>query len=73
MVSGGDLGNGMVCRNGMAVACAERTRDTTELVLQQSGVEIGSLDEVVLVGGSTHMPAVFDMLKAVTARPPSRD
>src|SRR5262249_59425770 len=50
----------------------QRTRDTTELVLQQSGVEVGSLDEVVLVGGSTHMPAVFDMLKSVTGRPPSR-
>jgi molecular chaperone DnaK len=51
----------------------QRTRDTTELVLQQSGVEIGALDEVVLVGGSTHMPAVYDMLKAVTGRPPSRE
>ena len=51
----------------------QRTRDTTELVLQQSGVEIGALDEVVRVGGSTHMPAVYDMLKAVTGRPPSRE
>ena len=51
----------------------QRTRDTTELVLQQSGVEAGSLDEVVLVGGSTHMPAVFDMLKTVAGRVPSRE
>jgi molecular chaperone DnaK len=51
----------------------QRTRDTTELVLQQSGVEAGALDEVVLVGGSTHMPAVFDMLKTVTGRLPSRE
>ena len=51
----------------------QRTRDTTELVLQQSGVEIGRLDEVVLVGGSTHMPAVYDMLKEVTGRQPSRE
>ena len=51
----------------------QRTRDTTELVLQQSGVEAGSLDEVVLVGGSTHMPAVFDMLKTVAGRLPSRE
>jgi molecular chaperone DnaK len=57
----------------MTADLLQRTRDTTELVLQQSGVEVGSLDEVVLVGGSTHMPAVFDMLKSVTGRPPSRE
>src|SRR5258707_1229758 len=57
----------------MTADLLQRTRDTTELVLQQSGVEIGALDEVVLVGGSTHMPAVYDMLKAVTGRPPSRE
>lgn len=51
----------------------QRTRDTTELVLQQSGVEGGKLDEVVLVGGSTHMPAVFNMLREVTGRVPSRE
>lgn len=51
----------------------QRTRDTTELVLQQSGVAVGQLDEVVLVGGSTHMPAVYDMLKEVCGRVPSRE
>jgi molecular chaperone DnaK len=51
----------------------QRTRDTTELVLQQSGVEIGQLNEVVLVGGSTHMPAVYDMLREVCGRNPSRE
>ncbi|MGQ0637026.1 MAG: Hsp70 family protein [Planctomycetaceae bacterium] len=57
----------------MTADLLQRTRDTTELVLQQSGVEIGQLDEVVLVGGSTHMPAVFDMLKEVSGRNPSRE
>jgi molecular chaperone DnaK len=57
----------------MTADLLQRTRDTTELVLQQSGVEVGALDEVVLVGGSTHMPAVFDMLKAVSGRSPSRE
>jgi molecular chaperone DnaK len=51
----------------------QRTRDTTELVLQQSGIEVGKLDEVVLVGGSTHMPAVYDMLREVSGRDPSRE
>jgi molecular chaperone DnaK len=57
----------------MTADLLQRTRDTTELVLQQSGVEAGQLDEVVLVGGSTHMPAVFDMLREVAGRTPSRE
>lgn len=51
----------------------QRTRDTTELVMQQAGVEPGSLDEVVLVGGSTYMPSVEQMLLEVCQRTPSRE
>jgi molecular chaperone DnaK len=57
----------------MTADLLQRTRDTSELVLQQSGVESGTLDEVVLVGGSTHMPVVYDMLKEVCGRNPSRE
>jgi len=57
----------------MTADLLQRTRDTTELVLQQSGVEIGQLDDVVLVGGSTHMPAVFKMLSEVSGKTPSRE
>jgi len=51
----------------------QRTRDTTELVMQQAGVKPGDLDEIVLVGGSTHMPAVQKMLIEVGGREPARD
>lgn len=51
----------------------QRTRDTTELVMQQAGVGVGELDEVVLVGGSTHMPVVTSMLREVTGKEPSRE
>lgn len=51
----------------------QRTRDTTELVLQQAKVEPGTLSEVVLVGGSTYMPAVERMLGDVCQRQPSRE
>jgi molecular chaperone DnaK len=51
----------------------QRTRDTTELVMQQAGVGVGELDEVVLVGGSTYMPVVTAMLREVTGKEPSRD
>jgi molecular chaperone DnaK len=57
----------------MTADLLQRTRDTTELVLQQSGVDFGTLDEVVLVGGSTHMPAVFKMLEEVSGKKPSRE
>ena len=51
----------------------QRTRDTTELVLQQSGVGTNGLDDLILVGGSTYMPIVEKMLTEVAGRPPSRD
>ncbi len=57
----------------MTADLLQRTRDTTELVLQQAGVEIGTLHEVVLVGGSTYMPAVETMLAEVCHRQPLRD
>jgi molecular chaperone DnaK len=50
----------------------QRTRDTTELVMQQAGMKRGQLDELVLVGGSTYMPVVEAMLREVTGREPSR-
>ena len=51
----------------------QRTKDTTELVMQQAGVSAGELDEIILVGGSTHMPVVKSMLKTVTGREPSQE
>ncbi len=51
----------------------QRTRDTTELVIQQAKVDPSSLNEVVLVGGSTYMPAVEKMLAEVCRRTPSRE
>lgn len=57
----------------MTADLLQRTRDTTELVLQQAGIEAGALSEVVLVGGSTYMPAVETMLAEVCHRHPLRD
>lgn len=49
----------------------QRTRDTCELVLTDSGVAPVDLDEILLVGGSTYMPAVLQMLKEITGLEPS--
>jgi len=57
----------------MTADLLQRTRDTTELVLQQAGIAPETLSEVVLVGGSTYMPAVEKMLTEVCKRAPSRD
>ncbi|RLS54853.1 MAG: Hsp70 family protein [Planctomycetota bacterium] len=57
----------------MTADLMQRTRDTTELVMQQAGVGLGELDDCVLVGGSTYMPAVENMLKETTGLTPSRD
>jgi molecular chaperone DnaK len=51
----------------------QRTRDTTELVLAQAEVGPGDLDELVLVGGSTHMPVVEKMLKEICQREPNKE
>ncbi len=55
----------------MTADLLQRTRDTTELVLQQSGVDTNMLNDVILVGGSTHMPVVEQMLVEVCGRKPS--
>ena len=57
----------------MTADLLQRTRDTTELVLQQAAVDPSVLDEVVLVGGSTYMPSVEAMLLEVCQRTPSRE
>ncbi|NLX99800.1 MAG: Hsp70 family protein [Rhodopirellula sp.] len=47
----------------MTADLLQRTADTTELVLQQADTRVKDLDAVVLVGGSTLMPAVPAMLE----------
>ena len=51
----------------------QRTRDTTELAMEQAGLRKGQLDEVLLVGGSTLMPVVKTMLREVTGCEPSQE
>ena len=41
----------------------DRTRAPFQAVLKDAGVKVGDIDHVVLVGGSTRMPAVTDTVK----------
>lgn len=49
-----------------------RTRLTTQQVLKESGLTWDQVDKVLLVGGSTHMPATSRMLAELTGKEPDR-
>ncbi|GHF56143.1 molecular chaperone DnaK [Amycolatopsis bartoniae] len=44
----------------------ERTRQPFNNVIRDAGISVGQIDHVVLVGGSTRMPAVSDLVKELT-------
>ncbi len=47
----------------MTEGLLERTRKPFEAVLKDAGMTVDKIDEVVLVGGSTRMPMVAEMVK----------
>ena len=48
----------------------ERTRKPMERALSDAGLKPGDIDEVVLVGGSTRMPAVVELVKQMFNKEP---
>jgi molecular chaperone DnaK len=44
----------------------DRTRRPFEAVIADAGIKVGDIDHVILVGGSTRMPAVTQMVKELT-------
>ncbi|MHA6797122.1 molecular chaperone DnaK [Pseudonocardia bannensis] len=44
----------------------DRTRAPFNQVVKDAGISVGEIDHVVLVGGSTRMPAVTDLVKELT-------
>ncbi len=44
----------------------ERTRTPFQNVIKDAGISLSAIDHVVLVGGSTRMPAVTDLVKELT-------
>jgi molecular chaperone DnaK len=44
----------------------DRTRAPFQSVLRDAGINVSAIDHVVLVGGSTRMPAVVDLVKELT-------
>lgn len=50
----------------------ERTRIPCENALKDAGISASDIDEVILVGGSTRIPAVQDLVKQIFGRDPSK-
>jgi molecular chaperone DnaK len=44
----------------------ERTRRPFETVIKDGGVKVADIDQIILVGGSTRMPAVADLVRELT-------
>ncbi len=50
----------------MTADLIERTKKPFEAVIRDAGIQLSDIDHVVLVGGSTRMPAVADVVRELT-------
>jgi|LauGreDrversion4_2_1035121.scaffolds.fasta_scaffold101178_2 molecular chaperone DnaK len=50
----------------------QRTRVSVNQAIQDSGLKTSDIDEIVLVGGSTRIPAVQDLVKEIIGKEPNR-
>ena len=50
----------------------ERTKKPFQDVIKEAGIQVSDISEVVLVGGSTRMPAVANLVKELTGREPNK-
>ena len=54
----------------LTAALVEKTIDPVKTALKDAGVNAGELSKVLLVGGSTRIPAVQDAVKRITGKDP---
>ena len=50
----------------MTADLLERTKEPFRSVIKDAGIKVGDIDHIVLVGGSTRMPAVTEVVKELT-------
>ncbi|MDK8658786.1 molecular chaperone DnaK [Corynebacterium sp. MSK204] len=50
----------------------DRTKAPFNQVIKDADLSVGDIDHVVLVGGSTRMPAVSDLVKELTSKEPNK-
>jgi molecular chaperone DnaK len=48
----------------------DRTKKPVQQAMKDAGIKMGQIDEVILVGGSTRMPAVQELAKKLTGKDP---
>jgi molecular chaperone DnaK len=48
----------------------DRCKKPVQAAMKDAGMKMGDLDEVILVGGSTRMPAVQELVKSLTGKDP---
>ncbi len=56
----------------MTADLLERTKAPFTAVMKDAGISIDKIDQVVLVGGSTRMPAVAELVKKETGKEPNK-
>ena len=56
----------------MTADLLERTKAPFNAVMKDAGITVDKIDQVVLVGGSTRMPAVAELVKAETGKEPNK-
>ena len=50
----------------------DRTKKPVESAIKDAGIKASEIDEVILVGGSTRMPAVQELVKGITGKDPHK-
>ena len=50
----------------------DRTKSPVEAVIKDAAIKVEDIDQVVLVGGSTRMPAVAEVVKKITGKDPNK-
>ena len=56
----------------MTADLLDRTKAPFQAVIKDAGISLDKIDQVVLVGGSTRMPAVTELVKAETGKEPNK-
>ena len=59
--------------NKLTAHLVEQTMEPTRKALQDSGLSVNDLAKILLVGGSTRIPAVQDAIKKFTGKEPSKN
>ncbi len=50
----------------------DRTKKPFHDVIEEAGIKVADIDHIVLVGGSTRMPAVVDLVKEMAGKDPNK-